>query len=58
MGHLSKMRAVVQKVLLQINCKVGGELWGVDIPLVRRAEPSCAGFASCEVSNIVVWGRR
>ncbi|NXD88249.1 PIWL2 protein, partial [Halcyon senegalensis] len=32
-GQMGKMRAVVQKVLLQINCKLGGELWGVDIPL-------------------------
>lgn len=36
MGPVGKMRNVVQKVLLQINCKLGGELWGVDIPLVRR----------------------
>ncbi|NXL88345.1 PIWL2 protein, partial [Alectura lathami] len=33
MGQSSKLRSVVQKVLLQINCKLGGELWGVDIPL-------------------------
>ncbi|NWW72631.1 PIWL2 protein, partial [Climacteris rufus] len=33
MGHPSKTRSVVQKVLLQINCKLGGQLWGVDIPL-------------------------
>ncbi|XP_054660753.1 piwi-like protein 2 isoform X2 [Grus americana] len=32
-GQLGKMRSVVQKVLLQMNCKLGGELWGVDIPL-------------------------
>ncbi|KAM9252529.1 piwi-like protein 2 [Cariama cristata] len=32
-GQLGKMRTVVQKVLLQMNCKLGGELWGVDIPL-------------------------
>ncbi|NXP47663.1 PIWL2 protein, partial [Heliornis fulica] len=32
-GPPSKTRSVVQKVLLQINCKLGGELWGVDIPL-------------------------
>ncbi|NWH66546.1 PIWL2 protein, partial [Geococcyx californianus] len=32
-GHMGKMRSVVQKLLLQINCKLGGELWGVDIPL-------------------------
>ncbi|NXM05810.1 PIWL2 protein, partial [Tyrannus savana] len=33
MGHPAKIRSVVQKVLLQINCKLGGQLWGVDIPL-------------------------
>ncbi|NXB80612.1 PIWL2 protein, partial [Donacobius atricapilla] len=33
MGHPGKIRGVVQKVLLQINCKLGGQLWGVDIPL-------------------------
>ncbi|NWW83964.1 PIWL2 protein, partial [Rhynochetos jubatus] len=32
-GQTGKLRSVVQKVLLQINCKLGGELWGVDIPL-------------------------
>ncbi|RMB90953.1 hypothetical protein DUI87_32551 [Hirundo rustica rustica] len=32
-GHPGKIRSVVQKVLLQINCKLGGQLWGVDIPL-------------------------
>ncbi|XP_054434757.1 piwi-like protein 2 isoform X1 [Pteronotus mesoamericanus] len=29
----TKLRSVAQKILLQINCKLGGELWGVDIPL-------------------------
>ncbi|NXW51814.1 PIWL2 protein, partial [Nyctiprogne leucopyga] len=33
MGQMGKMRSVVQKVLLQLNCKLGGELWGVDVPL-------------------------
>ncbi|XP_033926325.1 piwi-like protein 2 [Melopsittacus undulatus] len=32
-GQPAKLRSVVQKVLLQMNCKLGGELWGVDIPL-------------------------
>ncbi|KAM6106809.1 piwi-like protein 2 [Pterocles gutturalis] len=32
-GQAGKMRNIVQKVLLQMNCKLGGELWGVDIPL-------------------------
>ncbi|NXX79566.1 PIWL2 protein, partial [Urocolius indicus] len=33
MGQPGKLKSVAQKVLLQINCKLGGELWGVDIPL-------------------------
>ena len=28
-----KVTSVVQKILLQINCKLGGELWGCSIPL-------------------------
>ncbi|KAK1342439.1 hypothetical protein QTO34_015204 [Cnephaeus nilssonii] len=32
-GQPTKLRSVAQKILLQINCKLGGELWGVDIPL-------------------------
>uniref|UniRef100_A0A2C9L950 Uncharacterized protein n=1 Tax=Biomphalaria glabrata TaxID=6526 RepID=A0A2C9L950_BIOGL len=28
-----KLRSVVQKIALQINCKLGGELWSVPIPL-------------------------
>lgn len=28
-----KIRSVTQKIALQINCKLGGELWGVQIPL-------------------------
>nr|AQV09903.1 argonaute 3 isoform 1 [Aeolosoma viride]AQV09904.1 argonaute 3 isoform 2 [Aeolosoma viride] len=27
-----KLRSVTQKVLLQMNCKTGGELWALDIP--------------------------
>jgi len=30
-----KLRSVVQKVALQINCKLGGELWSVDVPLKK-----------------------
>ncbi|KAM4749116.1 piwi-like protein 2 [Rhinophrynus dorsalis] len=32
-SHPPKLRSIAQKILLQINCKLGGELWGVDIPL-------------------------
>ncbi|KAK2702004.1 hypothetical protein QYM36_019391 [Artemia franciscana] len=30
-----KLRSVTQKIALQINCKLGGELWGVGIPLKK-----------------------
>jgi len=33
-GDPKKLRAVTQKIALQINCKLGGELWGVTIPTV------------------------
>ncbi|NWJ08153.1 PIWL2 protein, partial [Crypturellus undulatus] len=32
-GQASKLRSIAQKVLLQMNCKLGGELWGIDVPL-------------------------
>ncbi|XP_006884892.1 PREDICTED: piwi-like protein 2 [Elephantulus edwardii] len=32
-GQPTRLRSVAQKILLQINCKLGGELWGIDIPL-------------------------
>ncbi|KAJ8005780.1 hypothetical protein DPEC_G00121440 [Dallia pectoralis] len=28
-----KLRSVAQKILLQMNCKLGGELWAVNVPL-------------------------
>ena len=31
----NKLRSVTQKIALQINCKLGGELWALEIPLVR-----------------------
>ncbi|BFZ03166.1 hypothetical protein BsWGS_06204 [Bradybaena similaris] len=30
-----KMRSVVQKIALQINCKLGGELWSLHIPFKK-----------------------
>lgn len=32
-SQYQKLRSVVQKIALQINCKLGGELWSVKIPL-------------------------
>lgn len=31
--HQGKFRSVAMKIALQINCKLGGELWALDIPL-------------------------
>ncbi|CAK8693256.1 unnamed protein product [Clavelina lepadiformis] len=30
---MGKFRSVTMKIALQVNCKLGGELWAVDIPL-------------------------
>lgn len=48
MGHISlqvinartlsndaKNRSIVQKIALQMNCKMGGSLWSIKIPLVN-----------------------
>nr|XP_002130577.2 piwi-like protein 2 [Ciona intestinalis] len=32
-AKMGKFRSVTMKIALQINCKLGGELWTVDIPL-------------------------
>ena len=32
-SNQGKLRSVTQKIALQINCKLGGELWALDIPL-------------------------
>ncbi|KAM6235125.1 piwi-like protein 2 [Porphyrio hochstetteri] len=71
MGHLVKTRSVVQKVLLQINCKLGGELWGVDIPLKElmvvgidvyhsRSKRQCSavGFVASMNQTLTKWYSR
>ncbi|XP_050084461.1 protein argonaute-3 [Anopheles aquasalis] len=30
-----KNRTIVQKIIMQMNCKLGGTLWGVDIPMAN-----------------------
>ena len=32
-SQAQKLRSVTQKVALQINCKLGGELWALHIPM-------------------------
>ena len=35
-SQANKIRSVTQKIALQINCKLGGELWAVQIPMVSK----------------------
>lgn len=43
-----KLKSVTQKILLQMNCKLGGELWTVNVPLVSimssRAVRECLNY--------------
>ncbi|XP_010008387.1 PREDICTED: piwi-like protein 2, partial [Nestor notabilis] len=70
-GQPGKMRSVVQKVLLQMNCKLGGELWGVDVPLKqlmvigmdvyhnhRKGIRSVLGFVASVPSVLTRWYSR
>ncbi|OCT90145.1 piwi-like protein 2 [Xenopus laevis] len=66
-----KLRSIAQKILLQINCKLGGELWGVDIPLKSlmvigmdvyhdpsRGMRSVVGFVASINSCLTAWYSR
>jgi aubergine-like protein len=33
MNNQTKTKSVVTKVAIQINCKLGGEIWGVHLPV-------------------------
>ena len=59
---------MVQKVALQINCKLGGELWACDIPMkhlmvvgvdvyhdITRRLPSIAGIVSSTNAGMSRW---
>nr|XP_033806045.1 piwi-like protein 2 isoform X2 [Geotrypetes seraphini] len=67
----NKLRAIAQKILLQINCKLGGELWGVDIPLKQlmvigmdvyhdpsRGMQSVVGFVASTNHSLTRWYSR
>ncbi|XP_004707651.1 piwi-like protein 2 [Echinops telfairi] len=70
-GQPTRLRSVAQKILLQINCKLGGELWGVDIPLKqlmvigmdvyhdpRRGMRSVVGFVASINLTLTKWYSR
>ena len=58
----NKLRSVTQKVALQINAKLGGELWAVEIPLVRaitngmncHSASSVENFIQCNLSSVAL----
>lgn len=67
-GQQQKLRAVTQKIALQINCKLGGELWAVNIPLqnvmvvgvdvyhdVTRGRQSVLGLVASMNRNMTRW---
>uniref|UniRef100_A0A8D0HC09 Piwi like RNA-mediated silencing 2 n=1 Tax=Sphenodon punctatus TaxID=8508 RepID=A0A8D0HC09_SPHPU len=71
MTQSNKLRSIATKILLQINCKLGGELWGVDIPLKQlmvigmdvyhdpsRGMRSVAGFVASLNHALTKWYSR
>uniref|UniRef100_A0A3Q3DQT5 Piwi-like protein 2 n=1 Tax=Hippocampus comes TaxID=109280 RepID=A0A3Q3DQT5_HIPCM len=66
-----KLRSVAQKILLQVNSKLGGELWTVGVPLknlmvvgvdvhhdTSKARQSVMGFVASINSSITRWYSR
>lgn len=63
-----KLRAIVQKIALQINCKLGGTLWSVRVPInkvmicgidsyhdPRNKNNSVAGFVASVNNDVTRW---
>ncbi|XP_051547621.1 piwi-like protein 2 [Myxocyprinus asiaticus] len=66
-----KLRSIAQKILLQINCKLGGELWTVSVPLkylmvigvdvhhdICKKSRSVMGFVASLNSMLTKWYSR
>ena len=66
-----KLRSVAQKIAMQVNCKLGGELWAVHIPMKTmmvcgvdvyhdptRRGMSVVGFVASVNSTITRWYSR
>ncbi|KAK7111216.1 piwi-like protein 1 [Littorina saxatilis] len=67
----AKLRSVTQKIILQINCKLGGELWAIKNPLetamvvgidsfhdVARGRNSIGGFVASTNPELTRWFSR
>uniref|UniRef100_A0A3Q2XBS9 Piwi-like RNA-mediated gene silencing 2 n=1 Tax=Hippocampus comes TaxID=109280 RepID=A0A3Q2XBS9_HIPCM len=53
-----KLRSVAQKILLQVNSKLGGELWTVWVIAFLLARQSVMGFVASINSSITRWYSR
>ncbi|XP_034397580.1 piwi-like protein 2 [Cyclopterus lumpus] len=66
-----KLKSVTQKILLQMNCKLGGELWTVNVPLkhlmvvgvdvhhdTSKVRQSVMGFVASVNSSLTRWYSR
>uniref|UniRef100_A0A3B3ZAB0 Piwi domain-containing protein n=1 Tax=Periophthalmus magnuspinnatus TaxID=409849 RepID=A0A3B3ZAB0_9GOBI len=66
-----KLKSIAQKIILQINCKLGGELWTVSVPLknlmvvgvdvhhdTTKARQSVMGFVASVNSSLTRWYSR
>ena len=36
-NNMTKTKSVITKVAIQMNCKLGGEIWGVHLPVKKSA---------------------
>lgn len=48
----AKLKSIAQKILLQVNTKLGGELWTVGVPLVRGYQDSVCVYTFIIIINI------
>ncbi|XP_068460934.1 piwi-like protein 2 [Clinocottus analis] len=66
-----KLKSIAQKILLQMNCKLGGELWTVSVPLkhlmvvgvdvhhdTSKVRQSVMGFVASVNSSLTRWYSR
>ncbi len=35
-NNMTKTKSVITKIAIQMNCKLGGEIWGVTIPVILK----------------------
>uniref|UniRef100_H3DH65 Piwi-like protein 2 n=1 Tax=Tetraodon nigroviridis TaxID=99883 RepID=H3DH65_TETNG len=70
-SNQAKLKSIAQKILLQINCKLGGELWTVSIPMknfmvvgvdvyhdTKKKYHSVMGFVASVNSTLTRWYSR